>query len=452
MDTKNIPNEVKEVCRTLKDNGYEAYVVGGAVRDYYMGRPPKDWDVSTSATPDDVLALFDNVVPTGMKYGTVTVHNGMEIEVTTYRSDGQYSDGRRPDEVSFARTIEEDLSRRDFKMNAMALDPISGRILDPFHGNLDISNKVISTVGDPQDRFDEDGLRIMRAVRFASQLGFAVSSDVRRAISRNRRRLEQVSTERIRDELLKILASGNPRYGIQLLCDVGLMDLIVPQFMRTKGCLQNRHHTFDVYDHSINVMEVLPPDPILRLAGLLHDIGKPDTQSAHPHRKGEFRFLDHDRVGALYVEGITKRLKLTNNDVSRITHLVKHHMRLMNVPQSDSGIRKLIRDLGAENIEEFITFRRADMVDNPQKHVRIIEFDAECDRIRKVLASSPVLDSRGLVVNGHDIIEHLGINGGPIVGKAIQFLTERVIEKPDLNTRDQLLSLLEKFHEDSNLE
>jgi len=444
MDTKNIPKEVIEVCSCLKDLGHEVYVVGGAVRDYYMGRIPKDWDISTSATPDQVIQAFNKVIPTGLKFGTVTVHlNDMEIEVTTYRSDGKYSDGRRPDEVAFSDSIDEDLSRRDFRMNAMALDPTTGRILDPFHGKLDISNKNINTVNNPQDRFNEDGLRIMRAVRFASQLGFTITRDVSRAITRNRRKLEQVSMERVRDELFKILSSENSRYGITFLCDAGLMDFIIPQFIRTKGCLQNKWHAFDVYGHSINVMEVLPPDPILRLAGLLHDIGKPDTQTPHLHHKGEFRFLEHGKVGGLYVEGIAKRLKLSNEDVGRIVHLVKHHMRLMEVPQSDSGIRRLIKDLGPDNIEEFITFRSADMVDSPQKQVMINEFDKECNRIRKIVDDNPVLNSKGLAINGHDIMDHLGMKSGPDIGKMVRFLTKKVIENPELNTREQLFSLLE---------
>jgi tRNA nucleotidyltransferase (CCA-adding enzyme) len=264
--------------------------------------------------------------------------------------------------------------------------------------------------------------------------------------------LEQISMERIRDELLKILASRNPRLGITWMCDSGLMDFVIPQLVRTKGCKQNKWHTFDVWGHSVSVMEVLPPDPIFRLAGLLHDVGKPDTQSPHPSRKGEFRFLDHARVGALYVEGIAKRLKLSSDEVKRITHLTKHHMRLMEVPQSESGIRKLIRDLGSENVEEFITLRRADMVDNPKEQVLINEFDRECNRIREVLAKNPVLDSRGLVINGHDIMKHFGIKGGPIIGKMMGFLTEIVINNPELNTKESLLQMLEKEYENTSLE
>lgn len=448
IDTKNIPKEVKFVCHRLQEMHFEAFVVGGAVRDYYVGREPKDWDISTNAKPDQVKEIFEKVVPTGLKFGTVTVHiDDVEIEVTTYRSDGKYSDGRRPDEIFFAESITEDLSRRDFRMNAMALDPASGRILDPFSGSLDISVKQINTVGDPQDRFDEDGLRILRAIRFASQLGFDISRDVFRAIVRNKRKLEHVSMERIREELFKIFQSGSPRVGIELMCGSGVMDFIIPQFMRTKGCLQNKWHSFDVYGHSLSVMENLPPDPLLRLAGLLHDIGKPDTQTPHPHNKGEFRFIDHANVGALYVEGIAKRLKLSNDDINRIIHIVKHHMRLMEIPTSELGIRKLLRDLGIENIEEFIIFRRADMVDNPKKQVLIKEFDIDCNRIRNIVAKNPVLDAKGLAINGHDLMKHMGIKGCPFIGEMIRFLTERVIENPELNTRDRLFQFLEEMEE-----
>ena len=448
IDTKHIPEEVKTVCCKLQAAQYEAYIVGGAVRDYYVGRTPKDWDISTNARPSQVMKLFDKVIPTGLLFGTVTVHIGnVEVEVTIYRSDGQYSDGRRPDEVSFSDSIEADLSRRDFRMNAMALDPINGRVLDPFCGSKDIGDKVINTVGKAQDRFDEDGLRIMRAIRFSSQLGFEISRDVFQAIVQHRRKLEQVSMERIKDELLKILKSNHPGTGIELMFDTKVMELVIPQFMRTKDCLQNKWHSFDVYGHTICVVENLPPDPILRLAGLLHDIGKPDTQSPHPHNKGEFRFLDHDKVGALYAEGITKRLKLSNDEVSRVVHLIKNHMRMMEIPQSDSGIRKLIRDLRVDNIEDFILFRRADMTDNPKKYALIDEFNRDCDRIRTVIANHPVLDSKGLAINGNDLMIHLGIAGGPFIGKIIRFLTERVIEHPELNTREKLFQLLEEMEE-----
>jgi tRNA nucleotidyltransferase (CCA-adding enzyme) len=446
IDIKNILEEVKFVCRRLQEMDYEAYIVGGAVRDYYVGREPKDWDISTNAKPNQVVEIFDKVIPTGLKFGTVTVHvDNVEVEVTTYRSDGKYSDGRRPDEVFYSESIEDDLSRRDFRMNAMALDPVSGRILDPFGGSLDIGAKSINTVGNPQDRFDEDGLRMMRAIRFASQLSFNISRDVFHAIVRNRYKLKQVSMERIRDELFKILQSGNSRVGIELMCETGMMDFVIPQFMRTKDCLQNKWHSFDVYGHSLSVMENLPPDPILRLGGLLHDIGKPDTQTPHPCNKGEFRFLDHARVGALYVEGISKRLKLSNDDVNRVTHLVRHHMRMMEIPQSESGIRRLIKDLGIENIEEFIVFRRADMVDNPKKQALINEFNIDCERIRNILLKNPVLNSKGLVINGYDLMEYMGISEGPIVGKMIKFLTDRVIDQPELNTREKLFQLLKEM-------
>jgi putative nucleotidyltransferase with HDIG domain len=446
IDVKCIPKEVKTVCKKIQEFGYESYVVGGAVRDFYIGRTPKDWDVSTNAEPNQVIKMFDNVIPTGIKFGTVTVILGqMKIEITTYRSDGKYSDGRRPDEISFSRSILEDLSRRDFRMNSMALDPISGCILDPFGGSIDIGSKIINTVGNPQDRFEEDGLRMMRAIRFASQLGFSISHDVFRAIVLNRRKLENISMERIRDEFFMILQSGSPALGIETMCNSCVMDFIIPQFVRTKGCLQNKWHSFDVYGHSISVMENLPPDPVLRLAGLLHDVGKPDTQSLHPKNKGEFRFIDHDRVGALYVEGIVKRLKLSNDDVSRIVHLVKHHMRMMEVPKSDSGIRRMIKDLGTNNIEEFIIFRRADMVDNPKKQALIEEFNKDCERIRDVLSTNPVTDSKDLAIDGHDIMEFLGISGGPDVGRIIKSLVEKVINDPKLNTKDELFQLLREI-------
>jgi tRNA nucleotidyltransferase (CCA-adding enzyme) len=441
-----IPVPLTEVCHILNQSGFEAYLVGGAVRDIQIGRVPKDYDVTTNAHPEKIIELFDKVVPTGLKFGTVTVHlKGMEIEVTTYRSDGRYSDGRRPNEIVFAASLEEDLSRRDFTINALALDLNDTCPVDYFHGCADIKHRIIRTVGDPVERFSEDGLRPLRAIRFASQLDFEIHRDTFRAIRRSYDVFSKVSMERIRDELLKILASNNPEIGIKLLVESGLMNHVAPAFMRVVGCTQNRHHTQDVYGHSLSVMCALYPDPVLRFAGLFHDIGKPDVAVPNKSRKGEFHFVGHEKVGALYVEGIAKRLKFPINDVKRITHLIRHHMKLMDPPKSNPGLRRMIREMKPENMDEFLALRFADIYDSSNKESLINELVHVLIRVDDILNANHPLEIRDLVLSGDDIMEHLKIEAGPIVGKVLSFLMDRILDEPSLNTKEKLLELVDVF-------
>jgi len=438
-----IPASVIRICRRLNDAGFEAFVVGGAVRDFFLYRNPKDWDVATSARPEEVTELFDKVVPTGIKFGTVTVHDDIEIEVTTYRCDGKYSDGRRPEDVMFTKDIHADLARRDLAINAMALDPLNNNeIVDPFNGQNDLKERIIRAVGDPMERFSEDGLRPMRAVRFASQLNFEVTKETFRAIRWSFGVFSKVSMERIRDELCKILVSNYPEVGINLLVETGLMRHIIPSFLATRGVVQNRHHTQDVYNHSITTMSAIYPEPVLRLTALLHDIGKPDTASPSS-REGEFHFRDHAKVGALYVEGITKRLKFSTNEVKKITHLVKHHLRLSTPPNSLAGLRRLIKELGVDNIREFLALRAADIVDAKNHTVLIAEWMDTLSRIDQIGDAGDPLEIRDLEVNGSDIIEHLDVEPGPIVGKILNILMEAVLEDPSLNTREALLEIVD---------
>jgi len=444
----DIPSQVLEVCRRLRDVGYESYLVGGALRDHIVGRVPKDYDVATNALPDKVTTLFKKVVPTGLQFGTVSVHlGGMEIEVTTYRSDGRYLDGRRPSEVSFANSVEEDLARRDFTINALAFDPIGeSRVIDPFGGESDIYSKRIRAVGDPAARFAEDGLRAMRAVRFAAQLGFTIEAPTFKAIKRSYDVFEKISMERIRDELIKVLESEHRTYGVELLVSSGLMAHIIPAISRMQGCVQNRYHNKDVYGHSLaTLLGVVQKDYILRLAGLLHDIGKPDTSVLDRDRNGAFKFPEHERVGALYVEAISKRLKFSREDVIRLTHLVRYHMRLAAPPKSDAGLRKMIRKLGREHIDDFIALRRADLFDSPNKDHLLFDLDGVSQRIDRILAEKHPLEMRDLAVSGNDIMEHLGIESGPRVGQVLSFLMNKVLEQPLLNEKEKLLELANEY-------
>jgi tRNA nucleotidyltransferase/poly(A) polymerase len=447
VDTMKIPIPLVNICRRLDDAGFEAYLVGGAVRDHIIGRVPKDYDVATNARPEQVVDLFDKVILTGIKFGTVTVHlEGMEVEVTTYRRDGQYSDGRRPDGVVFTDAIEEDLARRDLTINAMALDPVGDNpVLDPFGGCIDAMSWTIRAVGDPKERFDEDGLRPMRAIRFASQLNFGIHEDTFKAICRSYDVFSRVSMERVKDELFKILASHHPEVGIKLLVESGLMNYIAPAFMRTVGCVQNRHHTQDVYGHSLSVMCALDPDPVLRFAGLFHDIGKPDAAVPSKSRPGEFHFYHHEKVGALYVEGITKRLKFSANDVNRVTHLVRYHMRLMDPPKSDAGLRRMIKKLGAENMGDFLHLRAADISDSSNEEAMLAEFQKTLTRTDDMLEQGHPLEMRELAISGDDVMKHLKIGPGPMVGKVLSYLMDQVLDEPVFNTKERLLELVDDF-------
>src|SRR5450631_14458 len=304
FDASAIPADVVRVCQRLRAQGHAAFVVGGSVRDIIIGRPPGDFDVATSAHPEETLRLFGNryAIPTGMQHGTITVLAGespaqRHVEVTTFRGEGVYLDGRRPSTVTFSATLEEDLARRDFTMNAIAYDPEAGDLHDPFAGQGDIARALVRAVGDPILRFTEDGLRPMRAVRQATQLGFSLDSCTQAAIPKTLDSFRKVSAERIRDELGKLLLSPMPSTGIELMRVTGLLAEVLPELLPMVDCVQNHFHKHDVYRHTLATLDATPPDFILRLAALLHDVGKPKTQAPREDAPGEYSFFRHEHVG-----------------------------------------------------------------------------------------------------------------------------------------------------------
>jgi tRNA nucleotidyltransferase (CCA-adding enzyme) len=329
-----IPPDVLAVCRQLRDAGFAAHLVGGGIRDLLIGRPPADFDVATDALPEKVLGLFGerHAFPTGLQHGTITVLAGdppeqRQVEVTTFRGEGVYLDGRRPSSVSFSATLPEDLSRRDFTINAIAFDPIDDVLTDPFDGQGDIRRRLVRAVGDPVLRFKEDGLRPMRAIRQATQLGFEIDEPTLNAIGPAMDSFRKVAVERIRDELLKLLAADRPARGIELLRRSGLLFEILPEVLEAVGVAQNRYHKHDVYNHVLAVLdEVCGNDPIIRMGALLHDVAKPRCAAEKPDAPGEYSFLKHEHVGAEMAGCICRRLKLSNVDRDRVVSMVNHHM------------------------------------------------------------------------------------------------------------------------------
>jgi tRNA nucleotidyltransferase (CCA-adding enzyme) len=432
-----------EVCRRLAGAGHAAQVVGGCVRDLLLGRPAKDWDVATSAHPDAVQRVFPRTIPTGIAHGTVTVLVKSEaVEVTTYRGEGAYSDARRPDHVVFGVTLEEDLARRDFTMNAIAYDPLADRVVDPFGGRADLAARTIRAVGDPGARFREDGLRVMRAIRFAAVLGFALDPATEAAIPSALGALARVSPERVRDELLKLLGAARPSIGLELAQRTGILGVILPELAEGVGVVQNRHHRHDVWTHTIATVDATPGDAIVRLAALLHDVAKPRTAAPKPDAPGEFTFYRHDVVGADLSDVIARRLKLANKERERVVALVGHHMFWYAPEWSDATVRRFIRRVGPDLLPDLFAVRVGDVIGRGNAEDPESELGELRRRVDQVLAEDQALSIADLAVDGADVMRVLGVPPGRIVGDTLRALLEEVLDDPELNQRDVLLERL----------
>ena len=453
-----VPALLKEFSRVFEDAGFKAYLVGGAVRDIFLGKEASDWDVATNATPQDVIKLFKFVVPTGIEHGTVTVHfKKHEIEVTTFRTESGYSDGRHPDSVNYAATIEEDLSRRDFTMNAIAVNLKDGRIVDPYCGKTDIKRKLIRTVGVARERFLEDGLRPIRAVRFSSQLGFNIEKNTFDAISTEEvlNKIKSISLERFRDELLKLLKSPKPSLGIRQMEDTGILKLFIPELIVCRGCIQSDdrgYHIFDVFDHNIYACDGAPAEkPLVRLAALFHDIGKPAARTETTENGLKvFHFFNHEAESEKLARKIMIRLKFSNADTDHVCHLIKYHMFHYTPDWTDAAIRRFLVKVGSENVSDLIDLRLADMYGKYNQPVRLHDSDA-CDlliefqdRIKEIEAKNQALSLKDLSVNGKDLIE-IGIPAGKQLGAILNQLFEAVLEDPEMNDREKLLEIAKKL-------
>lgn len=437
------------VCKMLQQAGHQAVVVGGCVRDAFLGKIPHDWDIATSAMPEEVVAHFSKVILTGIKHGTVTVVCFSEpIEVTTFRSEGKYTDGRHPDEVKFGVTLEEDLSRRDFTMNALAFDPVSKRLHDPFDGASDIQNKVIRTVGHPQDRFGEDALRMMRAIRFMATLNMRIASETVNAIRDCRKALKSVSFERIRDELLKLLGAERPSEALRIAATTGLLWEFIPELYAAVKHPQNSHHQLDVWEHTLLTVDHSMRDPIHRVGALLHDVAKPTT--AVETTLGEFSFHQHCQVGAEMAKKIVTRLKFSNNEKERIVGMVRYHMALFgyNKGIADKALRRMVMRTG-NLLPDIVALTMADIIgkgtgEDPE--ARLIGLREHLWGIMtSIAAGSVAVSTNQLEINGNDVMRELNLKPSKAVGDALKALLEKVLDKPELNERETLLGMLNRL-------
>ncbi|WP_257308711.1 CCA tRNA nucleotidyltransferase [Geothrix fuzhouensis] len=425
----------------------ELVVVGGAVRDELLGRPHADWDLATKLMP---RAVMDRArvaglksIPTGLQHGTVTVIlEDRPIEITTFRSDGDYLDGRHPESVRLGVSLEEDLSRRDFTINAMALPVGGGDLVDPFGGRADLEARILRAVGDPLRRFAEDGLRTLRACRFAAQLGFEVEADTLAAIPERLEVARKVAAERVLTELTKLLCGAEPKQGLDLLAQTGLLDLWLPELRPMIGCGQNRHHRWDVWRHTLEVVRWAPAEPGLRWAALLHDAGKPGAKGLGTD--GEVTFHGHEAQSLAIATIILERLKAAHALRGEVLALVRHHGTHPAAAWSDAACRRFLRRLGEDGLDlaRWAAFRLADQrAKGLEVEAREREHAAILARLESVLAAAPPLAVKALALDGAALMALAGRGGGPWLGKLQRDLLEVVIEDPSLNTPEALADL-----------
>ena len=461
----NIDPKVKEAAAILARAGKQVYLVGGAVRDLLRGQKAKDWDLATDAHPEEVIALFQKkpypsfVIPTGIKHGTVAVHfKGLGMEVTTFRSESGYSDSRRPDSVEFGVSIEEDLSRRDFTMNAAAWRLPSGPLVDPFDGKGDIKRRFIRTVGRPEERFSEDGLRPIRALRFASQLGFTVDEGLLAAIPAAIPFTAKVAAERIRDELDRIIASGSPSTALLLMEKTGLLQTLIPELAACRGVKQDRihgcgFHRFDVLDHTLLACDFAArqaletPDEFTQtvrcLAALYHDIGKPVT--AHIDEDGIRTFYRHEKESAALAQNILQRFRYPNMVTVTVCHLIEEHMFHYDEGWTDAAVKRFIVRVGEESLADLFALRRADAYGLAGKEPPPDFLLPLQERIEEILKRNSALSLKDLAINGKDLIA-AGIPPGKHMGIILSELLETVLDDPSLNTREKLFEIAGKIN------
>jgi len=464
-----LPLLVQKTLELVEKAGHKIYVVGGSVRDILADRTVKDWDFTTSAKPEELEELFPESFYDN-QFGTVGITvaelikqfemNDYEpdkdklkpedvFEITTFRTEGEYKDGRRPESVAWGQSIEEDLQRRDFTINALALKieckenghkVCNYELIDLYDGKKDLEAKLIRAVGDADKRFAEDGLRMLRAIRMASQMGYLIEEKTLESISHNSHLLSKISNERIRDELLKIVSAEHGADGMRMLLATGLLSYVLPEMEKTVGVEQAGHHTKDVWNHSVDAMQACPsPDPIVKLATLIHDVGK---AVAYRKNNGKITFYGHEVIGGRMAKQIAIRLHLSKEDSEKLFIFVRYHMFAYQPEMTDASIRRFIRKVGLKNINNMMMLRIGDRVGGGSKQTswRLTELQK---RIGAVLYTP--MQIKDLKVNGHDVMEILGIKGGPKVGEVLKALFEEVMEDSAKNDREYLLKRIEEF-------
>lgn len=440
----NVPLEAKDVAERLRNAGFEAYLVGGCVRDLLLGRKPKDWDVTTNATPEEIQQVFPDSFYTN-DFGTVGVLHETEdeslrvIEVTPYRTESGYTDKRRPDSVSFGQSLEEDLARRDFTINAIAFDESKGQIIDPYKGQKDIELKVLRTVGDPRERFEEDALRLMRAVRLVAELDFALDAETAAAIKEKAENLGHISKERIRDEFIRILNSKQPMMALVLCQQLGLLEHIAPDISRGIGVDQNQAHSYDVFGHLMRALQHAADKdwPFeVRLAALFHDISKPETRRWSDEKR-DWTFYGHEVVGARVTKKILEDLRFPRETIDKVVKLVRWHMFFSDPDQITlSAVRRMIRNVGEDNIWDLLNLRICDRIGTgrpKEQPFRFRKYKAMVEQALRDPISVTMLET-----DGHHLMDRFHVQPGPRIGWILNALLEEVLEDPKRNTKEYL--------------
>lgn len=435
----NLPEDVKIIINYIEDAGFEAYAVGGCVRDSLLGREPHDWDITTNAKPDQIKEIFHRTIDTGLQHGTVSVlMHGVVYEITTYRIDGEYEDNRHPKQVEFTTELVEDLKRRDFTINAMAYNDRTG-IVDEFGGIGDLQKGIIRCVGNPNERFDEDALRIMRAIRFAAQLGYSIEEETKQAITTFAGRLNNISVERINVELTKLLVSSNPGF-IRIAYETGILDIIIPELSSLMEVTQNNpHHCYTIGEHIIHSVENVEADKILRYAMLFHDIGKGVAKTTGAD--GIDHFHGHAQISANMAREICNRLKFDNDTKGKVLELVMYHD--LKIICDEKHVRRAMNRIGKDIFPMLFKVRKADFLAQSmyERDKKELELQNLISLYEGIISREECVTIKELAITGSDLIK-AGYKQGPVIGDILEGLLEKVIDDPSLNTKEKLMELI----------
>ncbi|MCX8058586.1 MAG: HD domain-containing protein [Spirochaetes bacterium] len=453
-----IPSEAIEVCKIIKEHGYKCYIVGGFIRDIILKRnigvklEHIDIDIATSAYPEDILNMFEKVIPTGLKHGTVTVlFKNIDFEITTFRIESNYFDNRHPEDIKYIDNIYEDLSRRDFTINSIAYDPLENVFIDPYNGYDDLIKNIVRTVGDPEKRFEEDALRIIRAIRFATTLNFEIEEKTFEAIKKYKNSLLNISKERIRDEFNKILLSAKPSFGIDMLRRTGILSMILPELEECIGIEQNVFHKYDIYWHSLYTCDAAQNDINLKLAALLHDVGK--LKSLY-YFKGQGIdgnvFYDHEKYSEEIARNFMIKYRYSNQQINIVTRLIRYHMFHYTKEWTDGAVRRFIKRVGLDLIAPLFSLRVADRIGNGKSESYpqiLIEF---YEKIKRVIEEDSALKVTDLEIDGNDIKRELKIPPSRKIGEILNYLLDIVIEDPTKNNYEFLIQKAKEYYSKDN--